>query len=438
MNSNNLGEQIHEFACELWPINRSITGEGVRKTLELIKTHIPSLTINHVQTGYKAFDWTVPEEWRIHAAWIIDPQGKKICNFSENNLHVVGYSIPIHKQISLQELQDHLHSLPELPDAIPYVTSYYQDRWGFCISHAERNLLGEGTYEVFIDSTKFDGFLSYGELVLPGDSKEEVFLSTYICHPSMANNELSGPAVTTFLAKWLSSLPRRKFTYRIIFIPETIGSIVYLSKNLEYLKNHVIAGFNITCIGDDRVYSYLPSRAGNTLSDRVAKRALRDFAPEGNFISYGWGARGSDERQYCAPHIDLPIASIMRSKYGEYPEYHTSKDNLVDVVTPSGLEGGFGVLKSAIEIIEKNIYPSAVKLCEPQLGRRGLYPTLSTRNAARSIEIMMNLLTWSDGKKDLIEIAELCNASFGQLYDIAEKLQQSGLLEYFEVPFKHN
>lgn len=438
MNSNNLGEEIHEFARELWPINRSITGEGVRKTLDLIKAHVPSLTINEVQTGYEAFDWIVPKEWRIDSAWIIDPQGKKLCNFLENNLHVVGYSVPVHKKISLEELQKHLYSLPELPDAIPYVTSYYQDRWGFCISQAQRDLLNDGIYEVFIDSKKFDGFLNYGEVVLPGDSNDEVFLSTYICHPSMANNELSGPAVLTFLVKWLSSLPRRRYTYRVIFVPETIGSIVYLSKNLAHLKKHVIAGFNITCIGDDRAYSYLPSRAGNTLSDRVAKQALKNFAPEGKFLSYSWDARGSDERQYCAPHVDLPIASIMRSKYGEYPEYHTSKDNLVDVVTPNGLNGGFGVLKLAIEIIEKNIYTSAIKLCEPQLGSRGLYPTLSTRNGAKSIEIMMNLLTWSDGKKDLIEIAELCNVSFGQLYDIAEKLRQSRLLEYSQEPFKYD
>ena len=285
--------------------------------------------------------------------------------------------------------------------------------------------LVDGVYHVFIDSYLEDGSLTYGELIIPGETNKEVFLSTYVCHPSMANNELSGPVVTIALAKFIKALKNRRYTYRIIFIPETIGSIVYLSKNLYHLKEHVDAGFNITCIGDERCYSYLPSRHGNTLSDKAALHVLKHT--DRNFKSYTWLDRGSDERQYCAPGVDLPIATIMRSKYGEYPEYHTSLDDLC-LVTPSGLEGGYKALKKAIEIIEKNTYPRINVLGEPQLGKRGLYPTLSTKKSGVIVRKMMDFISFCDGKHSLLEIAELINTPFHDLLEIMEKLVEKRLM----------
>ena len=329
-------------------------------------------------------------------------------------------------------LQDYLYSLPNQPNAIPYITSYYKERWGFCISHEERLQLEDGIYEIHIDSELFDGSLTYGELLIRGESSTEVFISTYICHPSMANNELSGPCVTTFLAKKLKNLGRTKYSYRIIFIPETIGSITYLSKNIDHLKKSVIAGFNVSCVGDDRDYSYLPSRNGNTLSDLVAKHVLKYTCS--TFKSYTWGDRGSDERQYCAPGVDLPIASIMRTKYGEYPEYHTSLDNLISVVTPEGLDGGYNALWKSIEAIERHCYPLMTVLCEPQLGKRGLYPTLSTKASGAEVRLIMDLITWSDGTRSLIEIAELCGSPVWELYPIVEKLSRYNLMDLLEAP----
>ena len=274
-----------------------------------------------------------------------------------------------------------------------------------------------------------EGSLTYGELILPGKSNKEVFLSTYICHPSLANNELSGPAVTTFISKWLMSLESRKYTYRIVFIPETIGSIVYLSRNLEAMKKNVIAGFNITCIGDDRSYSYLASRYGDTLADRVALHVLKNMKPD--FVKYSYLNRGSDERQYCSPGIDLPVASVMRTKYGQYPEYHTSLDNL-KLITPAGLLGGYEVLKACIECIENNEKLAVTVLCEPQLEKRGLYPTLSTKKRVRKVKDMMNLIAYSDGKNDLIEIAEITNVPMWKLYPVIAILKEKSLLKVIE------
>ena len=422
-----IGKHIHHLAKKLWGINRSITGNGVRQTLAIIQDeHLPALSIKEIPSGTKVFDWVIPKEWDVKDAYIQTPSGEKICDFKKNNLHLVGYSTPIHQKMSLAELEKHLYSLPNQPNAIPYITSYYADRWGFCISHNQRTQLIDGTYEVFIDSKKFDGSLTYGELILPGESSKEIFLSTYVCHPSMANNELSGPTVTTYIAKWLDSLKQRKYTYRIIFIPETIGSITYLSQHMEHMKNHTLAGFNISCVGDERAYSYLPSRYGNTYSDQIAKHVLKWLEP--NYVSYSWNHRGSDERQYCAPGVDLPIASIMRTKYGAYPEYHTSLDDLETVVTPLGLEGGYHAIKLALEIIEKNCRPKVTVFCEPQLGKRGLYPTLSTKNSSQETRLMMDLITWSDGNHSMLDIAERCGVPFWDLYPIADKLFECQLL----------
>ena len=421
-----LGEEIHALATRLWGVHRSLTGDGVRETLSILKQSVlPSLTLHEVPSGTKVFDWTVPKEWRVRDAYILTPSGRKICDFKENNLHLVGYSSPVRQRLSLSELNQHLYSLPEQPNAIPYITSYYAERWGFCLTQQQRDQLPEGTYEVVVDSELFDGNLTYGEFILSGATREEVFLSTYICHPSMANNELSGPTVTAYLGRWLASQPR-KYTYRIVFIPETIGSITYLSKHLDWLKKHVIAGFNVSCVGDDRAYSYLPSRKGDTLSDAVAKHVLRWIAP--SYSSYDWSERGSDERQYCAPGVDLPIASIMRTKYGMYPEYHTSFDDLISVVTPQGLEGGYNALKLAIEAIERQCRPKATVLGEPQLGKRGLYPTLSTKNSGKEVRLMMDLITWSDGDHTLLEIADKCKAPVWELYPILDKLKEHKLL----------
>ena len=417
---------MYRLAEELFPINRSITGDGVRKTLSILNEHVKNLDVFEVPSGTQVLDWVVPKEWSIVSGYILTPSGRKICDFNENNLHVVGYSIPVDDSVSLAELEKHLYSLPDQPDAIPYVTSYYAKRWGFCISHKQRMLLEEGIYKVKIDSSLFDGYLTYGELIIKGETDKEVLISTYVCHPSMANNELSGPVVVTYLAKWLQSLQSRKYTYRIIFIPETIGSITYLSKNINQMQKNIIAGFNVSCVGDNRSYSYLPSRNGGTLSDKVAKHILKWIDPD--YVAYSWSERGSDERQYCAPGVDLPIASIMRTKYGKYPEYHTSLDDLKNVVTPDGLEGGYEALRLSIEAIENNCYPKVTVLGEPQLGKRGLYPTISTKNSASKTRLLSDLITWSDGNHSLLEIAEKSNVPIWELYPLIKKLQTSNLL----------
>ena len=422
-----IGNEIYQFAEKLWPFDRSITGPGLRKTLSEIKDKLPNLKNKHFATGTKVFDWTIPQEWEVNEAHIISPSGAKICDFNTNNLHLVGYSTSYNGKMSLKELQKYLFSIPNQPDAIPYITSYYQKRWGFCLTHEQRTSLEDGQYEIVIDTSFKDGNLDYGELLIEGKNREEIFLSTYICHPSMANNELSGPTVLTFIAKWIQELPERRYSYRIIFIPETIGSISYLSKNYKYLQKHVVAGFNVTCIGDERSYSYLPSRNGKTLSDVVAKHVLK--WTDKNYKTYTWSDRGSDERQYCAPGIDLPVASIMRSKYNEYPEYHTSLDDLQNVVTPNGLEGGYWALRRAIETIEKNEIYKVTTLCEPQLGKRGLYPTISTKNSKNEVRLLMDIITYCDGEHSLLEIAEIINVPIWELYEKIEILLKEKLIK---------
>ena len=425
-----IGKDIHDFASKLWPLNRSLTGEGLRETLNQISKHLPTLNIKSVKSGTKVFDWTVPKEWSVKEAYIITPSGEKICDFSKNNLHLVGYSIPFEDEVSFDELKKNLHTLPDQPNAIPYITSYYKERWGFCLSQEQFDTLEDGNYKVVIKSILIDGELNYGELLIKGKRDKEIFLSTYICHPSMANNELSGPTVMTFIAKWLQELNETDFSYRIIFIPETIGSITYLSKNYQYMKNKIFAGFNVSCVGDDRAYSYLPSRNGKTISDIIAKHVLKWIDP--NFIKYSWLDRGSDERQYCAPGIDLPIASILRTKYGRYPEYHTSLDNLKDVVTPKGLDGGYWAIRKAIEAIERNKKYKVTVLCEPQMGNRGLYPTLSTKGSNREARLMINFISFCDGQTSLLEIAESLNVPIWELYKLVEKLESHSLISVNE------
>lgn len=420
-----VGDFCHELARELFPICRSLTGPGVRETLAHLKALLPDLTVHEVASGTPAFDWVVPNEWTIRDAYIADESGARIVDFRSHNLHIVGYSEPVDIWVDLEELDKHLYSLPDQPTAIPYVTSYYSRRWGFCLPHEQRASLKPGKYHVVVDADLKPGVLNYGELIIPGETKEEIFISTYICHPSMANNELSGPVVATALALWASSLERKKYTYRFVFIPETIGSIVYLSRNISHLKSHVVAGFNISCIGDDRAYSYLPSRNGNTLSDKAALHVLKHLAPD--FARYTWLDRGSDERQYCAPGVDLPMATITRSKYGAYPEYHTSLDDLT-LVTPTGLAGGFEALKKAIEAVEHNAKFKVSVFGEPQLGRRGLYPTVSARGSADAVRGMMNLISYCDGEQSLLEIADVIGVPIWDVVKLAKPLIENGLL----------
>jgi len=417
------GALMYKWATELFPINRSITGDGVRQTLNYIKKIIPELQINEVPSGTQCFDWTIPKEWNCNTGYIITPNGDKICNFSINNLHIVGYSTPVDMDIEYEELIEHLYYLEEQPNAIPYITSYYKERWGFCLKYEDFKQLEKGIYKVKIDSKLENGSLTYGEVLIPGKIDKEIFLSTYVCHPSMANNELSGPVVTTALVNFIKNMKNRKYSYRIVFIPETIGSICYLSRNIDTMKQNIIAGFNINTIGDDRAYSFIPTRYGNTLSDKVSKHILKDI----KYIEYSYIDRGSDERQYCAPGVDLPIATICRTKYGEYPEYHTSLDDLT-VISPTGLYGGYDKLKQAIILLEKNEKYKVNVLCEPQLGKRGLYPTISTKSSGEIVRDMMNFIAYADGNNDLIDIANIINTKAEDLYEIIEKLIEVNLI----------
>lgn len=377
-------------------------------------------------SGTRAFDWTVPDEWTIRDAYVADEAGNRVIDFRENNLHVLGYSEPVDRVLDLSELQDHLYSLPEQPDAIPYRTSYYRRRWGFCLSENRRKALKPGRYRAVIDSDLKPGVMNYADLILPGRSKREILLSTYVCHPSMANNELSGPVVTAALARMLAGMNRR-FTYRILFIPETLGSIVYLSRHLEEMKRKTIAGFVVTCVGDERAYSFLPSRLGNTLADRVARRVLRANVA---YKEYPFTEKGSDERQYCSPLVDLPVVSIMRSKYGSagFREYHTSLDNL-DLITPQGLLGAFEIYRRCIDALENARIYRAVIPGEPQLGKRGLYPDLSTTDTFAAVKNMMGVLAYADGAHDVADIAGILGASEQECAAIAERLSAAGLLE---------
>ena len=421
-----IGAEMHSLATRLFPICRSLTGDGVRESLGILKEVLPGLQLHEVPSGTQAFDWEIPREWNIRDAYVMDSAGMRVIDFQKHNLHVVGYSVPVDLEMDLAELDKHLHSLPDQPDAIPYVTSYYEERWGFCLSDRDRKNLKPGRYRVVIDSTLEPGNLTYGELILPGSSDTEVLLSTYVCHPSMANNELSGPVVAAFLTQWLAKLPARRHTYRIVFLPETIGSILYISRHLERLRSAVVAGYVLTCCGDESAWSFLASRNGNTLADRTARHVLQRHAP--GFKEYSFLERGSDERQYCSQGVDLPVASIMRSKYGTYHQYHTSLDDL-DFVTPKGLEGTYTIMRKCIEVFEKNYTYRAVHPCEPQLGKRGLYSTLNSHYEVPATPMILDFLAYADGQHDILSIAEILGVATESLYRLAETLLEHGLIE---------
>ncbi len=423
--SSDTGADMHQWATDLFPICRSLTGDGVRSTLRYLQQLLPTLKTFEIPSGTRAFDWEVPREWVIRDAYIADIDGNRLVDFKTNNLHIVGYSTSVDAVLNKKELEEHLYSLPEVPHAIPYVTSYYSETWGFCLSHEQRSKLGEGPFRVFINSEHKVGSLTYGELIIPGDTSDEILLSTYVCHPSMANNELSGPVVTTALARWILGLEDRHYTYRIVMVPETIGSVVYLSLHLRHLQEHLKAGWVLTCIGDDRAYSYLSSPSGATFADRVSKKVMSKL--NHRFDEYSFLDRGSDERQYCSPGVDLPVVSLMRSKYGTYPEYHTSLDDL-SLVTPSGLQGGLDMMKAVIDELESSPRWRSTVLGEPQMGKRGLYPTTSTSTSAHEVYDMMNVLAFCDGTHDTEELASICSITVSKAEEIVNKLFAAGVL----------
>jgi aminopeptidase-like protein len=419
------GEQMISLMKKLWPICRSITGDGVRSTLNIIKERLPGLDIHEVPSGTQCFDWKIPKEWNIREAYVVNDKNERVIDFSDHNLHIVSYSIPVNKEMELEELEQHLYSIPEQPDALPYVTSYYKENWGFCIQHSKRVKLSKGRYKVYIDSSLKMGSLTYAELLIPGKVKEEVLFSTYICHPSMANNELSGPTLATQLAHYLSEIDTF-YSYRFVFIPETIGAICYLSRNIEELQSKVKAGFVLTCVGDEKAWSYMPSISGNTYSDVVSKHVLG--ALKIKYDEYSFLQRGSDERQFCSPGIDLPVCSVMRSKYMTYPEYHTSYDDL-KLVTAKGMSDSFELYCKIIEAIEADCIPCYIVKGEPKMSDRGLRPTTGIKGSALSTMDMMNLLVYSNGKRTLLQIAEILNKPVWDLKNIADTLAKADLLK---------
>ena len=422
---NDAGRNMYELAGRLFPICRSITGNGFRQSLEMIREIVPEIQVFEVPSGTSVFDWTVPKEWNIQGGWIKDMQGNTIIDFKDCNLHVMGYSISVHQTISRDELLNHVYTQPEQPEWIPYVTSYYKERWGFCMSERQKQALTDAEYEVCIDSTLEDGYLTYGELILPGETDEEIFFSTYLCHPSMANNELSGPCVQTELIKYLKSLFYRRYTYRFVFIPETIGSITYLSRNLEVLQQRVKAGFVLSCVGDNRTYSMVSTKYEDTLADRVLNNVLKFHYPD--YIRYSFMKRASDERQYGSAGVDLPVCAFCRSKYHEYPEYHTSADNM-DLISPEGLSGAYEVMVKVINALENNNFYQMQCKCEPQLGKRGLYPTVSQKGTKGDARYMQDFIAYADGRNDLIGISNILDIPVDKLIPIKDQLMEHHLL----------
>lgn len=421
--------EIEKYFDKLWPICRSITGNGLRESFKILQEIIP-LTLTEVLTGTEVYDWTIPKEWNIKDAYIICPDGKKIADFKINNLHVVNYSSPVNFELSFDELAKHLHYIPEMPDAIPYITSYYKETWGFCITYNEfLGLEKKGIYKVVIDSTLERGSLTYGECIIKGDSEEEVLFSTYLCHPSMANNELSGPLVQAFLYKKIAALPKRKYTYRFLFAPETIGVITYLNKVGNHLKEKLIAGYVITCCGDEGNFVYKESKRINSLADSVAKHILKYQKVNYEVIPFSVG--GSDERQYCSPGFNLPVGSLTRSMYQKYKEYHTSLDNK-SFISFDAMEKTIEVYFQFVRALEINdIYINTIPYCEPQLGKHGLYPSsVNPTESRKLIHDRMHLLTYADGNHSLLEIAELKNINVFDLEIHLEPLLHAGILKY--------
>ena len=409
----------------LYPICRSITGDGVRQTLAAVSSVI-DLQIHEVPSGTQAFDWTVPAEWNIHGGWIANMNGEKIVDFANNNLHVLNYSEPVDRVVSNEELQKHLFSIPDRPDWIPYRTSYYNRNWGFCVTHKQAETLKDEQYRVVIDSTLTDGSLTYGEYVVQGQSAEEVLITTHVCHPSLCNDNLSGIALLTELARRLT-VSKPYFTYRFLFIPGTIGSIVWLSRNPDVVPR-IRNGLVVVCVGDSGEFSYKKSRRGDTEVDRAALNVLqtcRDSHKVIEFYPYGY-----DERQFCSPGFNLAVGSLSRTTHGEYPEYHTSADNL-EFVSATALTESLDVYLRVIEVLENNrTFINLKPHCEPQLGKRGLYGALGAIDA-QPIDVMTLLwiLNLSDGEASLLDIAERSGIPFRELVSGVNALLDSDLLD---------
>jgi aminopeptidase-like protein len=423
MDAAELGRELHEFAASLYPICRSITGNGMRQTLAMIQERIP-LRIREVPTGTQVFDWNVPKEWNIREAYIKAPDGTRVVDFKQCNLHVVSYSTPIHTTLKLEELRPHLFSIPEHPDWIPYRTSYYQHDWGFCLSHNQLLSLTDANYEVCIDSTLEDGSLTYGECLLPGSSPEEVLISCHACHPSLANDNLSGVVVATYLAKHLSERDLR-YSYRFLFVPGTIGSITWLAQHQEDAER-IRHGLVLTCIGDQGGFHYKKSRRGDAFIDRAVTCVLRDCNEPAEILDFS--PYGYDERQYCSPGFNLPVGCLMRSVWGSFPEYHTSADNL-DFIQPKSLATSIRACISIVRILENNrTYSTKNPYCEPQLGKRGLYQTVGGESPDEQIEARLWVLNFSDGEHSLLAIAERSGLPFTAIHSAARLLAESDLL----------
>jgi aminopeptidase-like protein len=426
--TTDIGEDIFALAAKIYPICRSITGQGVRDTLAEVSTYI-SLEIHEVPTGTAVFDWTIPREWNIRDAYIKNEQGEKVVDFAQSNLHVMSYSVPVARRLSLDELKMHLHTLPEQPDLIPYRTSYYAENWAFCMSHRQLESLRDGTYEVLIDSSLADGHLTYGEYVHEGETQDEFLLSAHVCHPSLANDNCSGIALLTHLAKRLAGL-KTKYTYRFLFAPGTIGAITWLARN-EARTRHIKHGLVISMVGDGGGPTYKTSRRGNAMIDRAMIHSLRHSGLTPTILDFS--PYGYDERQYCSPGFNLPVGLFQRSKFGTIPEYHTSADNL-DLIRPDNLSKSYGLIAGAIDVIENDaVYRNTKPKCEPQLGKRGLYGAIGgDKDAASANMAMLWVLNLSDGAHSLLEIAERANLPFATIHKVAQLLQKHELLT--EVP----
>ncbi len=415
---------MHNFMGELYPICRSITGEGVRETLRAIQKRIP-LEIHEVPSGTKVFDWTVPLEWNVSDAYIVNREGKRVVDFKAHNLHLMSYSVPVRKQMRLEALKPHLFSLPSHPDWIPYRTSYYKENWGFCLRHTDLEQLCDGEYEVVIESSFRSGSLTYGEIYLPGETSDEVLVSCHVCHPSLCNDNLSGVVVSVGLAEIMAARARR-YSYRFLFIPGTIGSITWLARN-EHVVSRIKHGLVLTGIGDEGKMTYKKSRQGNAEIDRAMTHVLR-YSDEHHAI-VDFSPYGYDERQYCSPGFDLPVGCFMRTPHGQYPEYHSSADNL-DFVKADSLARSYARCLEALELLEGNqSYMNQNPKCEPQLGRRGLYRAVAGQNEKQTQElVLLWVLNLSDGQHSLLDIATRAEMPFREVRQAADSLLRCGLL----------
>jgi aminopeptidase-like protein len=419
-----LGRRIYELAAELYPICRSITGNGVRQSLGILARHIDIAT-TEVASGTQVFDWTIPREWNIDGAYIENARGERVLDFCNSSLHVLNYSAPVRAVLPLEELKKHIFTLPQQPDLIPYRTSYYEERWGFCMSHNALEALPAGDYTAVIDSRLEDGSLTYGEHVVTGSSADEVLLSAHICHPSLANDNCSGLALLTLLAQELGRRTTR-LTYRFVFAPGTIGAIAWLARNEERTR-HIKHGLVLSCVGDAGGPTYKKSRRGDALIDRAMAHVLKHAAPSAvieDFSPYGY-----DERQYCSPGFNLPVGSLQRSKYGAFPEYHTSADNL-DLIAPEHLAQSYRLIVSALDILERDrVLVNTSPKCEPALGKRGLYATVGgDKTAAETNMAMLWVLNLADGGHSLLDIAERSGLTFAAIDAAAARLEASRLL----------